>query len=98
MLFSSCRRATVWCLLLPVPLAAQEAPKDAAQEAAVAKCIFSGAVHDSVTGLPVAKATVNVFSRDGDKPSYLTTTGADGAFRFEAIGAGDYTIQVSAPG
>lgn len=91
MLFRLCCRTTVWWLF-PVLLGAQETAPEAG------KCVFAGVVRDSVTGQPLARATVKVFSRSTGGPGYAATTTAEGAFRFEAIGAGDYTIQVSAPG
>ncbi len=99
MLFSLCRWTTVWCWL-PILLAAQEPAPGTTPAAADAaeKCVFAGTVHDSVSGQPLAHATVNVISRVGNKPSYVTDTDAQGAFRFEAIGVGDYAIQVSARG
>ena len=91
MLLRWCCRTTLWWLF-PVLLGAQETAPEAG------KCVFAGVVQDSVSGLPLARATVKVFSRSTGGPGYAATTGAEGAFRFEAIGAGDYTIQVSAPG
>jgi len=91
MTLATCPKATLWLLLLLSMLYGQEGP-------APEKCVFAGTVQDSVTGQTISKATVQVFSRNGIQPSYLTNTDGQGAFRFEAIAPGDYTIQVSARG
>jgi hypothetical protein len=61
-------------------------------------CVFAGAVHDSVTQLPLAKASVRLRSRKPNQPSYTAITDADGAFRFEAVAPGDYVVELSARG
>ena len=81
--------ATGCCLLIPLGLAGQTA-QEADSNAAAGKCVFAGVVRDSLTGQPLAKATVNLSPRDPGEPSYTTSTDAEGAFRFEAPDAGDY--------
>ena len=61
-------------------------------------CVFAGAVYDSVTHQPIAKANVRLRSRRLGQPSYTAATDAAGAFRFEAIAPGDYVVELSAKG
>ena len=56
------------------------------------KCIFAGAVADAVTGQLLPRARVSLQSKTPGKGTYLTTTDAAGAFRFEALEAGDYSV------
>ncbi|MDR3698229.1 MAG: carboxypeptidase-like regulatory domain-containing protein [Candidatus Sulfopaludibacter sp.] len=52
---------------------------------------FSGRVTNSITGLPVAKATVRLAPVAG-RAGYVRTSGAAGEFRFEGISPGDYRL------
>ncbi len=57
---------------------------------------ISGAVADP-QGKAVSGAAVDLFSRDGG-PSASTSTNPAGQYRFDGLAAGDYIIQVQAPG
>jgi len=54
---------------------------------------FSGTVTDSVTGEPVANATIYVVGQD-----MVVTTDADGFYLAEELPVGTYTLRCSAPG
>jgi hypothetical protein len=54
---------------------------------------FSGIVKNSITGLPVAKATVRLVPVVG-RVGYVRTSGASGEFAFEGIPPGDYRLGV----
>jgi len=57
------------------------------------KCVFEGSVRNTVTGLPVAKASIHLVPIYGQTPGYAGTTDAAGAFRFEGVEAGDYHVE-----
>jgi hypothetical protein len=56
---------------------------------------FSGVVRDTVRGRPVADALVRLRLHHTDRE---VTTGPDGTFSFDALGAGDWVAEVVAPG
>lgn len=56
---------------------------------------FSGVVRDTVRGRPVPGAVVRLRLSDGERD---VTTGADGAFSFDALGSGDWVAEVVAAG
>src|SRR6202043_2014029 len=56
----------------------------------------SGSVKDP-QGRPVAGAAVSLFSRTSSV-SVATTSGTEGAYRFEGVAAGDYLLRAEAPG
>jgi hypothetical protein len=73
------------CLLLLLPaLSGQQAP------APPEKCTFAGVVQDSVTGQRLSRAQVSLRSTTPGKGMYGATADSTGAFRFEAVEAGDY--------
>jgi len=57
------------------------------------KCVFEGTARNTVTGLPVAKASIRLVPIYGLTPGYAGTTDGAGAFRFEGIEAGDYHVE-----
>jgi hypothetical protein len=88
-------RSTLWRTLLAaafvVSVHAQAAPeKD--------RCIFQGLVRDSVTQLPVAKASVHIVSTPLGNPAYAGVSDPTGTFRFDAIKPGAYKFQIRARG
>jgi hypothetical protein len=58
---------------------------------------FSGAVRDTVRGRPVADAVVRLKLQQG-REDREALTGPDGNFAFEALAAGDWLADVTAPG
>jgi hypothetical protein len=82
------RIPVLWLLFLAPLASAQQAP-------APEKCIFAGNVRDSISGQPLPRAHVTLRSTTPGKPAYGAATDRAGAFRFEAIDAGDYRILVS---
>ncbi|HEU0370225.1 MAG TPA: carboxypeptidase-like regulatory domain-containing protein, partial [Candidatus Acidoferrum sp.] len=64
--------------------------------AAFAQTSLEGTIHD-VSGLPMANASISLQRQDGAKLNDATTD-ADGKFRFRALPAGAYALQVQAPG
>jgi len=70
------------------------APASPAIPAAVEKFTLTGTVVDSVTGEPVRKALVQVYS--GQRR--MTFTGDDGRFQLEGIPAGSYLVTAQKPG
>ncbi len=77
----------IWLLLLAPALFAQPATPPE-------KCIFAGVVQDSVSGQPLPRARVGLRNHAPGKPAYVAATDAAGAFRFEAVEAGEYSIWV----
>jgi hypothetical protein len=62
------------------------------------KCVFEGTARNSVTGLPVAKASIHLLPIYGQTPGYAGTTDGAGAFHFEGIEAGDYHVETERAG
>jgi hypothetical protein len=62
------------------------------------KSAFAGTVRDSVTKIPIAKASVHVIPLAANQPAYAGVSDATGAFRFEAITPGDYRLEIRARG
>lgn len=60
------------------------------------KAVYAGTVVDSVTHLPVAKATVRLNGQLMGKPGYAATAAADGSFRLEGVEPGDYLTEIRA--
>ncbi len=58
---------------------------------------FSGIVKNSITGIPVANATVRLVPVTG-RVGYVRTSGASGEFRFEGMAPGDYRLGVERRG
>ena len=56
------------------------------------KCTFAGVVQDALSGQPLPRAEVALRSATPGKPGYGTHTDSSGAFRFEAVEAGDYRV------
>jgi carboxypeptidase family protein len=59
---------------------------------------FSGVVRDTVRGRPVADAVVWLRTQLGQDDGREARTGLDGAFTIEALAAGEWLAEVSAPG
>ncbi|HLK69691.1 MAG TPA: carboxypeptidase regulatory-like domain-containing protein [Bryobacteraceae bacterium] len=62
------------------------------------KPVFEGVVRDSVTKLPVPKASVQVIPLAEKQPGYAGVSDATGAFRFEGIVPGDYRMRTRGRG
>ena len=88
--------ATVWRALLMGLMAVTVAwPQNAAPKE---KPIFEGLVRDSVTKLPIAKASIHIIPIAPNQAGYAGVTDAAGSFRFEAIPPGDYRIGIRSRG
>jgi hypothetical protein len=70
------------------------APTSPATPAAVEKFTLTGTVVDSVTGEPIRKALVQLYS--GQRR--MAFTGDDGRFQLEGIPAGSYSVTAQKPG
>ena len=81
--------ATAAQVLPPAP--PRDSPKPKAATAAV-----SGRVTDRETGKPVRRASIQLFSPDGQN-RFETSTDADGRYEFPAVPAGEY-YAVASPG
>lgn len=72
------------CLLCAQPPSAPKPPVPI-----TGKAVVAGVVVDSVTGEPVRGVQVQVYSASGRRSQF---TGPDGAFRFEQLGPGQFSI------
>lgn len=88
-------RSTLWRTLLGAALVASVHAQAAPEKD---RCTFQGLVRDSVTQLPVAKASVHIVSTSLGSPAYAGVSDATGAFRFDAIKPGAYKFQFRARG
>lgn len=79
--------AAVWALAGPLM----------AQETSAEKCVFEGTARNSVTLLPLAKASIRLIPSNGSI-GYSGSSKSDGAFRFEGMAAGDYRLQAHRTG
>jgi len=61
------------------------------------QCVYEGAARNSVTRLPVAKASIHLVPVNA-QAGYAGTTDAAGGFHFEGVEAGDYRIEVERAG
>jgi hypothetical protein len=62
------------------------------------KSSFAGSVRDSITKLPIPKASIHVIPTAANQPAYAGTSDATGAFRFESIAPGDYHMKIQSRG
>jgi len=76
-------------LILMAPALAAQQPGGTAQ--------LSGVIRNSVTGLPVAKATIRLVPST-NRVGYVRTSNASGAFAFDGIAPGDYHLRLERRG
>lgn len=89
---------TVWSAWA-IGLAALWAPArpPIAQETSSEKCVFEGTVRDSVTRLGLAKVSLRLVPLNLTI-LYSASSKADGAFRFDGVVAGDYSLEAERTG
>jgi len=60
--------------------------------------VVDGIVRNSATGLPVDHAIVRIVQRSEDAAAYVGATNVEGAFHFENVQPGDYSVVVERAG
>jgi protocatechuate 3,4-dioxygenase beta subunit len=78
-------RTVAFCLLLVTGVFAQQLKTAASFE-------ISGTLVDAATGHPLARAHVAIASVSARGPLRVVVTGEDGAFRFDGVSKGKYTL------
>lgn len=89
---------TVWSAWA-IGLAALWAPARPliAQETSFEKCVFEGTARNSVTRLGLAKVSIRLTPLNGTI-GYSGSSKPDGAFRFDGVVAGDYSLEAERTG
>src|SRR6185437_1948039 len=77
---------------LPILLAFQMIPPPAPRDHAKETCSLSGTVVDSITGQPVSKAALAVYSGSGAGITYTSSSDGNGDFSLVGLEPGSYRL------